>query len=352
MKILVNGPGKKLKNLGGVANHIWGLKNYWSYNVRYNATGNRSPKHPGRGRWWLLWDVPKFILKLIIWRPDFVWVNPSISANALRRDFLFMRIATIFNVRSVVFIHGFNLNNFENMNKQWLKSNLNSAAFIMVLAEDFRKRLRDIGVKVPIELTSTKVEDSLIDNFNPATKEYASSNTLLYLARVEKEKGIYETIDTYAILKEEFPNLKLQISGDGGELEATKKYVYDRGLKDITFTGVIRGNEIVKAYKNALVLLLPSHGEGMPTNVLEAMSFGLPVATRPVGGLADFFEDGRMGVMTDSLSEHVFAKKLTPLILDRCKAAEIGHYNAMYAKEHFFASKVASQVESFFEKYQ
>lgn len=46
----------------------------------------------------------------------------------------------------------------------------------------------------------------------------------------------------------------------------------------------------------------------MPTVVLEAMAFGLPVVTRAVGGLCDFFEDGKMGRITNSMNPMDYAK--------------------------------------------
>lgn len=61
----------------------------------------------------------------------------------------------------------------------------------------------------------------------------------------------------------------------------------DKDLSDVIFTGRLAG-EALKNDKNALLLLLTTHGEGMPTVVLEAMAFGLPILTRNVGGLVDF----------------------------------------------------------------
>lgn len=42
--------------------------------------------------------------------------------------------------------------------------------------------------------------------------------------------------------------------------------------------------------------LFLSYTEGMPTVVLEAMIFGLPIFTRKVGGLIDFFEMERWDI--------------------------------------------------------
>lgn len=349
MKIIINGPSEEQKNKGGVANHIHGLKKYWTERVIYNAVGNRGTKQ-GSGKYWLPWDVVKFTFRLIFHRPDFVWINPSITKNALRRDFVFLNIAHFLHIKVAVFIHGFNLANFEKMDHKWLASNLNNAAFIMVLAEDFKSRLQNIGVDKPIELTTTKVEDSLLEDFDIQSKKY-DSRKLLYLARVEKAKGIYETIDTYAILKSEFHDLSLQISGGGSELEPAKKYVKEKNIPDVTFTGFITSDQIKEAYETSLLLILTSHGEGMPTNVLEGMAFGLPVVTRPVGGIVDFFKNGEMGFISATLDPNDFAAGIRPMLLDASKAERIGKHNQDYAKKHFYASSVAKQLESLFRKY-
>lgn len=350
MKILINGPSEALKNKGGVANHIHGLKKYWTEKFIYNAVGNRGSKQ-GSGKYWLPWDIIKFTLRLVFQRPDFVWINPSITKNALRRDFVFLKIAHLLNIKVAVFIHGFDLTNFGKMDPKWLASNLNKAAFIMVLAKDFKSQLQKIGVDKPIELTTTKVEDSLLDDFNIESKRY-NSRKLLFLARVENAKGIYETIDTYAILKNEFKDLSLQISGGGSEVEPAKKYVKEKNITDVEFTGFIGPDQIKEAYKTSLLLLLlTSHGEGLPTSVLEAMAFGLPVVTRPVGGLADFFENGVMGFISESLEPKDFAEGIRPLLLDASLAERVGKYNYDYAKSHFYASSVAKQLESYFRKY-
>ncbi len=62
--------------------------------------------------------------------------------------------------------------------------------------------------------------------------------------------------------------------------------------------------------------LFPTYHEGMPGSVLEAMGYGLPVITRTVGGLPDFFEHEKMGFITESLDASVFADFLEQLVKD------------------------------------
>jgi glycosyltransferase involved in cell wall biosynthesis len=82
----------------------------------------------------------------------------------------------------------------------------------------------------------------------------------------------------------------------------------------------------------------------MPNAVLEAMAFGLPVVTRAVGGIRDFFEDGRMGFVTESRDPAVFAGFLARLVADPALRASMGRYNREYARGRFAASVVAARL--------
>lgn len=346
-KILINCPC--LKHLGGVANHYLGLKPYWTECVKYLPISKRSRKR-GSGKYWLPLDICKFIYQLIFFRPDIILLNPSIGLNALKRDFLFLNIAKLFGKKVGIFIHGFDIPTYESLDNKWLRTELNKASVIFVLAEDFKNRLTNIGVTTPIELSTTKVDDSLVKDFDISIRD-GKSRELLFLARVEKAKGIYETIDTFKILKNEFPNLRLKIVGDGSELENIKRKISDENLQDITVTGRLSGKDIINAYKAANLLLLTTHGEGMPTTVLEAMAFGLPVITRPVGGLVDFFENEKMGFIDSTLNPVKIADGVRPFLLNPELTKSVARYNHEYALKKFMASSVANRMEKLLKKY-
>lgn len=61
------------------------------------------------------------------------------------------------------------------------------------------------------------------------------------------------------------------------------------------------------------IFFFPFYGEGMPISVLEAMAFSMPVITRNVGGIKDFFINGEMGFCTDSFYER--KRRLASILL-------------------------------------
>lgn len=75
------------------------------------------------------------------------------------------------------------------------------------------------------------------------------------------------------------------------------------------------------------------------------MAFVLPVATRPVGGIKDFFEDNKMGFLTKSKNPKIISSLINKLIVDSELRHKIGLYNFNHAQKHFFASKAVIRLE-------
>lgn len=346
MKVLINTPDISI--LGGVANHYKGLKNYWSENVFYNFIAGRK-KLPGEI--FFIFDLIKFIIKCLIIRPDLIVLNPSLGKTAIWRDSWYLRISSFFRIKTIVFFHGWGKDQEIKISNSPSKfvATFNKADLFLVLASDFKEKLKDWGISKPIKLTTTKVDDSLLKNYEVKSKNYG--NTLLFLARVEKEKGIFVALKAFRKIRKFKPQARLVIAGDGRALKDAKKFVNENKIQNVHFEGFVSGRKLINVFKEADLYLLPTaHGEGMPTSVLEAMAFGLPIISRPVGGMGDFFEEGRMGYLLKSLEPIDFCNKTISLLNNKVLMEEIGLYNQIYAKKNFMASEVAKNMEEVFKQ--
>lgn len=341
MKILVNTPDLVLP--GGVANHYKGLKFYWTEDVVYNYFGGRRGIS---GRVIVIYDLLKFFLICGFGNYNFVILNPSLGKTALLRDLYFLKIAKIFKKKVIIFFHGWDTNmasEIEN-NSFGFTSSFNKADGFFVLANKFKSDLKLWGITKPVILTSTKVDNSLLENFDINNKVY--SRNLLFLARIEEAKGIFIALKMYKIIKDKFPDATLTIAGKGSKITEAKKYVDEQGIRSVTFKNYIFGSQLIKVLQESSIYILPTyHHEGMPTSVLEAMAFGLPIITRPVGGMVDFFENEKMGRMIDSLDPADFVKPVEELFNNESKVRQIGHFNHNFAVKHFLASEVAKKIE-------
>jgi glycosyltransferase involved in cell wall biosynthesis len=342
VKVLINIPSTKFS--GGVANFYKGLYYYWSETIKYNVIGRRKTV-PVSGLFMLPWDVIKFSIFLLFFKLDIVMLNPSLGKNAVFRDSIFLSFALFFKKKVVVMFHGWEMNYSSKINKKKFVNLFNKASCLLVLASTFKKTLEEWGITIPVYLMTTEVNDKLLNDFN-IQKRNGKIETLLFLARIEKEKGIFIAIKSFQILKRRYPFLNMRIVGSGRALKDAREFAKRNNIIDIFFTGNLDGSDLTEQFIKSDLYFFPTYyGEGMPTSVLEAMAFGLPVITRPVGGLVDFFENGKMGEMVESLEPVDFVNSIERYLDDSILSKATSIYNHNYAKNHFFASKVAKNIE-------
>jgi glycosyltransferase involved in cell wall biosynthesis len=344
MKILINTTPPT--NPGGVANHYKGLKKYWTEDVQYNYIGGRKGVP---GNLIIIYDILKFILKIIMLNPDVILLNPSLGKTALMRDGLFLSISKILGIKTVVFFHGWDEGQEQQIdqNPDNFVKKFNRADAFLVLASSFQKKLKEWGVTKPIQLTTTKVDDDLVKDFEIGQKELGKN--LLYLARIEPGKGIFITLKAFKEINKQHPDARLTVAGSGSALPKAKEYVKEKNITGVEFKGYVTGGELETVFRESSIYILPTHAEGMPTSVLEAMVFGLPIITRPVGGMVDFFKNGEMGYMVESLEPADFADKTIGILDNPQSQKEMGEFNYVYAKKNFMASGVAVQLEELFK---
>jgi glycosyltransferase involved in cell wall biosynthesis len=264
----------------------------------------------------------------------------------MKRDEVFLKIAKLFNKKVVVFIHGWDKEyeiTVQKKPKQVLGSFYRTDAFL-VLSSEFKDKLNEWGIGCPIHLTTTKVDDALLNDFNLEKRSFNEIN-FLFLARIVNNKGIFEALDAIKEINNRGEKVNLSVVGDGPALEEARQYAIDNMLHNVDFKGRLDGDELAAEFRENNIYLFPSyHGEGMPTSVLEAMAFGMPIVTTANAGLKDIFEDKKMGSFcemrnTDNLVESTLSLIKSDALLD------ISHYNYEFAKANFMASKVAKKLE-------
>ena len=333
--------------LGGVSLHFLGLKDYWESDVKY-FEAFRFKKNIIASVFAFLWNYIYFMYKMVTYRPNNLVVNVSLKKGFFSKN-NYIRIAKLFNTEIITFIHGWDDASEWMLNHPKGKFLLDNSETVIVLASQFKEKLIKSGCKSHIHLTTTKVDDKLVKDFNISSKSYNSKN-ILFLARIEVAKGIYIALDAIKALQKKDPEITLRVAGTGEELEKAQQYAKTNDIKAI-FLGRLSGTPLIEEFSNAAIYILPTtHGEGMPTSVLESMAFGLPIITRPVGGTCDFFIDGKMGKLIESLDAQDYINALEEILYNPEKQKEISVYNYNYAKEKFYASSVAKDLEAIFNK--
>lgn len=121
-----------------------------------------------------------------------------------------------------------------------------------------------------------------------ANKKY----DLVYYARIDKNKGIEDLIDVVDYLRRKGRSIKTLVIGKGSEayVARLKEMINNKELDDlIEFAGFIEKHEdVYKLAAQARMMVLPTHNDGLPNTIREAMFMKLPVISNNIGGIPRF----------------------------------------------------------------
>lgn len=119
---------------------------------------------------------------------------------------------------------------------------------------------------------------------------------LLMVGRFEKDKDQKTVLKAIKILNEKYNECpKMVLVGGGSTLEECKEYAQKLGVSsDVVFTG--KRYDVQNFYNSAFLFVHSSPAEGLPTVLLEAMQYGLPVvATDSPPGVSEILQDDIYG---------------------------------------------------------
>lgn len=164
---------------------------------------------------------------------------------------------------------------------------------------------------------------------------------LLFVGRLDPQKNLAALLQGLAQARGQGFDLPLRIVGDGSqrrELEALA-----RGLAlPVAFEGVVPNEELPARFAGAFAFVLPSHFEGMPKALLEAMSCGLPCLGADVPGIRDLIRDSETGLLCPPTAEGV-ARGLLRLWQEEGLRQRLGAAARQQVLDHFSIDAVLRQ---------
>lgn len=123
----------------------------------------------------------------------------------------------------------------------------------------------------------------------------AGAPTVLFLGALKEAKGVFDLLRAWPAVLRAVPDARLVLGG-AGDLDRVRDLARESGIaQSVATPGWVVGEGKDAMLREAWVLALPSHWEGMPMAVLEAMAAGLPVVATRVGGIPDAVLEGVTG---------------------------------------------------------
>jgi glycosyltransferase involved in cell wall biosynthesis len=351
---------------GGVANYF----NLFFTKVREDDLrierfdiGSRSEDYYRRRKrrvaycWEFISDACHF-LQCLISRRDIrlVHLNPSLIPVPLLRDGILLFISKILGRKTVVFIRGWSDDIAKTIcRSRWLRRLFHGvydrADCIIVLAEDFRRQLIELGIPGEKILVSRTMFDG--DLIQTRQETAGPLTRFLYLGRISREKGAFEIIEAAGKLKADGFAFKIDFHGHGATtdiIESLKARALELDVDScINLGDFLNGEEKYRAYACSDIFLLPSHHEGCPNSVLEAMGSGCFVICTGAGAMKEVVCNGVNGLIVQIGDTEDLAARMAWAITNIDTVRLLGKENRNYAISNFESEIITKQITAIYQ---
>jgi glycosyltransferase involved in cell wall biosynthesis len=173
-----------------------------------------------------------------------------------------------------------------------------SCDIVIANSPHIESRVRRLGarktatVRAPVEFCDGAMEST------GQVRSLENSAQLLFVGRLSIEKGLATLLRALALIKHHRPSMSLTVVGDGPLRIQLEQLARDLGIaRCVNFVGQQQKSEVDRSMRSHGLLCVPSLDEPQGLVVPEAWIAGLPVVASSTGGLANYIDNGRNGVL-------------------------------------------------------
>lgn len=201
------------------------------------------------------------------------------------------------------------------------------ADVIQTVSPAFQKRLKEVFGADSVEIPN--LPDLTLFSYKDGPKD----DLLVSTGRITREKGMPELLEAFFRLKDDFPQLRLELFGEGDQRPLLEQTAAEQGVSHrVTFHGNTEREDIAETYARAKWFALCSHHETFGLAFIEAWAAGLPVLATRCGG-----------------PEHLITEQNGVLVpVGDISAIEAGLRKLM--RENYDRKKIARAIESEFSE--
>jgi glycosyltransferase involved in cell wall biosynthesis len=263
---------------------------------------------------------------LLTQRVDLVHIHFSIRGSMWRKAFC-AGLAKRFRKPVLMHAHagGFHeyLESLPRWQRRWFVRVLQRSDGLIALSEAWsRFYIDEVGVdkdRVYVLPNPVALPNEVPDRSN------RSVTTIVFLGRMDENKGPVRILEAVARFSDIMKaKIRIHMAGDG-EVDNVRRAAARLGLEKQTeiedWVTPERRDEILA---RGDLFVLPSRAEGMPMSLLEALAWGLPVVTTPVGGIPAVVQNGREGFLVEPDDIESLSAAIATLVEDESLRLQMG----------------------------
>ena len=261
-----------------------------------------------------------------------------------------------YSIPLVVTIHGSDLfplksKAFRKMQKFVLENADEITVNSSVAKEELNSRFP--ALKTKINVIPMGIDTKLFSKNKRLEKQYKNVKIVLFVGRLNEQKGVEFLIQAMEKVNIEIPNSKLLVIGEGDYRKHLEKITHQIGISEnVRFLGPMQ-NKLPEYYSLADVLVLPAVTSRIGTEsfglvLVEAMSCGTCVIGSSSGGIKDIIKNGENGLIFQEKNHEELAEKIISVLEDNKLRLRLSKKGKEFARANFGWDKIAKK---FFDVY-
>jgi len=158
-----------------------------------------------------------------------------------------------------------------------------------------------------------------------------NENCNLTTIEIFSNRGFFPVYDNETLVRgfasayQRNSSLHLTLKGEGPDEQKIRDLVTSLGITDVvSFEEKTDYRDVPKDYRNADIFVTTARSDGTPVSLLEAMASGLPSITTFVGGIPEWIEDKKSGLLIPPGSPESVAESILTLAKDPAFCARLG----------------------------
>lgn len=231
---------------------------------------------------------------------------------------------------------------------------------IIALSESDKKYIISLGIpskKIKVmpnaidiyQYQSGQIKDIEFHNFKNKYN-LSDKKIVLFVGQIIKRKGIEYLLKAIPIILKNYSNnaILFVFIGNGVMLIDAKKLCCSLGIENhVLFLSNVNNKDLKKFYLISDIFVLPSLSEGLPTVILEAMYFGVPVIASDIPGINDYFSD--TAILVPPRDEQEIAYSILSILTDKKDVKELSRKGREFIDSKFSWDKIAQEYECLFK---
>ncbi|MFC3469861.1 glycosyltransferase family 4 protein [Massilia oculi] len=288
-------------------------------------------------------------------RPAIVHVHAGSHASFLRKS-LVLLMARLGGARTVFHLHGGGFRRYAQVDagpllRRWIRHTLEASSRVIALSPGWAAWVRECAPRARVVVVPNPVPNPApnpVHPASPAASEPAEAGRILFLGRLDPAKGVDELLQACAVLAARHPRLRLVLGGSG-DLDWVRRRAGELGVANRVETpgwldAAARDAQLARAW----LFCLPSHAEGLPMSVLEAMAAGVPVVATRVGGIPEALADGALGLLVAPRDAPALACAIGRLLDDGPLHARLACAARAAVERHYSAGVVCAALAALY----